>query len=85
MRIEPLDFKSFDGSVAIVREPAVKTFLPGGKRRREGPPPPPPTFNEEQLKAAERESYKKGFLEGTQEGRKLQDSEQAANDRKLLQ
>ncbi len=82
MRVEPFNFKEFTSGMVAV--PAGgKTFLPGGRRRGEGPPPPPPVFNEEQLKAAERESYKKGFLEGTDEGRKLQDSEQAASDRKL--
>lgn len=82
MRVEPINLKNFDaGTVAI---PASgKTFLPGGRRRGEGPPLPPPTFNQEQLKAAERESHQKGFLEGIEEGKKQQDSEQAATDRKL--
>lgn len=82
MRVEPFNLKNFDaGTVAI---PAGgKTFLPGGRRRGEGPPLPPPTYNQEQLKAAEAESRQKGFLEGIEEGKKIQDSEQAATDRKL--
>jgi len=76
MRIEPLPFKDFDSGVAIIRAGA-KPFLPGGRRRSEAPPPPPPIFNETQLKAAERESYKKGFLEGIEEGKKQRDIEQA--------
>jgi len=84
MRIEPLPFKDFDSGVAIIRAGA-KPFLPGGRRRSEAPPPPPPIFNETQLKAAEAESYKKGFLDGIEEGKKQQDSEQASNDRKLIE
>lgn len=82
MRVEPLNLKNFDAGTVTV--PAGgKPFLPGGRRRGEGPPLPPPTYNQEQLKAAERESRQKGFLEGIEEGKKQQDSEQAATDRKL--
>lgn len=84
MRIEPLNFKTFDAGAVATRE-GGKTFLPGGRRRSEGPPLPPPTYNHEQFKAAERESYKKGFLEGVEDGRKQQDNDQAATERKLLE
>jgi flagellar assembly protein FliH len=83
MRIEPINFRDFavDGAAgAVVRKP----FLPGGRRKEEAPPPPPaPTFSEEQLKAAERDGYKNGFVEGTQEGIKQAESEQADVNRKL--
>ena len=68
------------------KRPSAKPFLPTGRSREEVPPPPLlPTFSEEQLKAAERDGYKKGFLEGTEEGRKQAESEQAAVDRKLAE
>jgi flagellar assembly protein FliH len=85
MRVERFSFKEFDATVAVKSAPVtagIKPLLPGG-RRKEGAPPLPPTFSEEQLKAAERESYKKGFTEGTQEGRNQAESEQAAVDRQL--
>lgn len=88
MRVERFSFREFDAGVASANAPAtaLKPLLPGGRRRDGGgPPPPPATFSEEQLKAAERDSYKKGFLEGTEEGRKQAESEQAALDRKLAE
>lgn len=83
-RIEPVNYRDFDSGIAIIRA-GEKPFLPGGRRRSEAPPPPPPIFNETQLKAAEAASYKKGFLDGIQEGKKQQDNEQAANDRLLIE
>jgi flagellar assembly protein FliH len=83
MDIKPLDFRDFDSGVAIVRAGA-QPFLPGGRRRSEAPPPPPPIFNETHVKAAEAQSYKKGFLDGIEEGKKQQDNEQASNDRTLM-
>jgi hypothetical protein len=83
MKVEPISFRDFDSGVAIIRA-ASQPFLPGGRRRSEAPPPPPPIFNETQLKTAEAASYKKGFLDGIEEGKKQQDNEQAANDRALI-
>lgn len=83
VRVQPFNFKEFVPGVASQATAGGKTFLPGGRRRGEGSPLHPPVFNEEQLKAAQAESYKKGFLEGTEEGKKQQDSEQALADRKL--
>jgi flagellar assembly protein FliH len=85
MGIEPINLRNFDPGALVTGEASVKNLLPGGRRRGEGPPPPPPTFSEEQVKTAEREAYKKGFLEGIEEGRRLQDSEQAVTDRKLME
>ena len=86
MNVQPLNFKEFDAASAANRAPAagIKPLLPGG-RRREAAPPSPSSYNEEQLKAAEREAYKKGFLEGTEEGKKQAESEQASIDRKLAE
>jgi len=86
MRIEPLLFRDFQpnttGAVVAHRKPN----LPGGRRKEEvPPPPPPPSFNEEDVKTAEREGYKKGFLEGTEDGIKQAQSEQADIDRKLTE
>lgn len=84
MQIEPFKLKNLDAGTMVTSKTG-NAFLPGGRKRGEVPPPRPSLFSEEQLKAAERESYKKGFLEGTAEGRKLQDSEQATNERRLME
>ena len=81
MRVEPLLYKEFDGR-AITTTGKVKTFLPGGRHKGEATPPPP-TFSEDQLKQAELESYKRGFLEGTEEGKRLQTDAQAEIDQKI--
>ncbi|MFO0388846.1 MAG: FliH/SctL family protein [Alphaproteobacteria bacterium] len=81
MRVEPLLFREFDGG-AVSASGKVKPFLPGGRYKGEAPPPPP-TFSEEQLKQAELESYKRGFLEGTEEGKRLQIDAQAEIDRQI--
>lgn len=85
MRIEPINFRDFatEGQISVLGR---KHHLPGGRRKEEAPPPPPaPTFSEEQLKAAERESYKKGFVDGTKEGHQQAQTEQADVDRKLAE
>ncbi|MFW0776679.1 MAG: FliH/SctL family protein [Rickettsiales bacterium] len=84
MRIERFDFTDFEtsGSGAVIAR--RKRSLPGGRRKEEEPPPPPaPTFSEDDIKAAERDGYQKGFLEGIEEGKKQAESEQADIDRKL--
>ncbi len=81
MRVEPLYFKEFDGG-AITSSGKVKAFLPGGRHKGEATPPPP-TFSEEQLKQAEMEGYKRGFLEGTEEGKRLQTDAQSEIDRQI--
>jgi flagellar assembly protein FliH len=84
MRIEPIQFREFSSESKVAA--ARKSNLPGGRRKEEAPPPPPaPTFSEEQMKAAEREGYKNGFLEGTKEGLQQAHNEQAAIDRALLE
>jgi len=83
MTLQRFNFQEFGEARAAK---SAKQFLPSGRMREEAPPPPPPpTFTEEQLKNAERDGYKKGFLEGTEEGRKQAESEQASIDRKLTE
>jgi flagellar assembly protein FliH len=75
-KVERFAFMDFgDGSTS-------SGFRKSGKTKEEAPPPPP-TFNEEQLKAAEKAAYQKGFLAGEQEGRRQAESEQSMVDRKL--
>lgn len=81
MQVSPLTYKELD---ATALRAAARPHVPGA-RRKEGPPPPPPVFTEEQVKAAERDGYKKGFLEGTEEGKRQAESEQAAVDRRLAE
>ncbi len=81
MRVERLSFREFDSGV-ITSPGKAKPYLPGGRHKGEVTPPPP-TFSEEQLKQAELESYRRGFLEGTEEGKRLQTDAQAETDRKI--
>ncbi len=84
MRTAPISFKEFDGG-SVQTPTKVKTFLPGGRFGGEDTPPPPASFSEAQVKEAERDGYKKGFLEGTQEGIKQKTGEQDEVDRKLTE
>ncbi len=85
MNVQPFSFREFS-EVIEARATAARVFTAVGKKHEEvPPPPPPPTFSEEELKAAEREAYKKGFLEGTQEGKKQAESEQARVNEALAQ
>lgn len=46
-------------------------------------PPPPPTFSEAEIKAAEQDGFRRGFLEGTKEGQMQAQSEQATVNEQL--
>lgn len=84
MNIQRFTFTEFGSGPVIMGGGRAKTFLPTG--RREGVPPPPPrSYSEEELKAAEREAYKKGFLEGTAEGKKQAESEQTMTNQAIEQ
>lgn len=88
MSISPLSFREFGlENVEFVSRPKAKPFLPHGARIKEEatppPPPPPPTYSEDELKAAERDSYQKGFLEGINEGKNQAQNEQADIDKGL--
>lgn len=89
MKLERFDFKNLhDKSNLVLAQPAaiVKVFVPSGTQKVDAPPPPaPPVYKEEDLKKAEHNGYKKGFHEGTQEGRKQVESEQAEVDRRLVE
>jgi len=86
MRIERLNFRDFEPAASGGALAVRKMSLPGVRRKEEAPPPPcPPTFNEEQLKQAELESYKKGFFEGEQEGKLQTESQQADINLKLTE
>ncbi|MDE3016674.1 MAG: hypothetical protein KGI29_07150 [Pseudomonadota bacterium] len=83
MNIQRLNFMEF-GSGVTAPGGRAKPFLPTGRSREGVPPPPPPRlFNDEEVKTAEREAYKKGFLEGTQEGKKQSETEQSAANRAI--
>jgi len=85
MTLQRLDFKNFgDAPIQGVSASGQKIFLPNGSREKAHAPPPPPIFSEEDMKTAERDGYKKGFLEGVADGRKQAESEQADVDRKLV-
>lgn len=85
MKLERLDLQNFKEGIKL--EPGVtpRVFIPSGSKRvEEAPPPPPPVYNEEDIKTAERDGFKKGFLDGVQEGRRQAESEQAEVDRHLV-
>lgn len=82
MNVEPFTLREFSAGIAVKAPVPGKPFV-RGKGKEEVPLPS--SYSEEQLKAAERESYKKGFLEGIEDGKKQQVSEQEAIDRKLSQ
>lgn len=84
-KVQRFDFQEFIDIVPSVKGPKVFHASKRQKEELPPPPPPPPTFSEEELKAAERDGYKKGFLEGTQEGRTQAENEQAAVERALAQ
>ncbi|MEQ1789141.1 MAG: FliH/SctL family protein [Rickettsiales bacterium] len=69
MLISPLTYKEFNASSFPNKEVRKKPFTTK-KTEEEKPeaPPPPPTFSEEELRAAERDAYQRGFLEGTKDG-----------------
>lgn len=80
MQVQRFNFRDFgEGAPASRAQSLSKT------KADAPPPPPPPTFSEEELKAAEREGYKKGFLAGEQEGRKKAQDDQAEIHRKLAE
>lgn len=86
MSIAPFSFRDFgDGDGENISGAKTRPFLPNGRKKEEAPPPPPPppTFNEEELKAAERDSYQKGFLAGIEEGKQQAHTTQAEIDAAL--
>lgn len=86
MKLERLDFRELSAGEPInATGSKSKVFMPSHTRKEEPPPPPPPpTFSEDQMRAAEREGFKKGFMAGELEGRKQTESEQAEVNAKLV-
>jgi len=84
MKLERLNYKEITLGEQIEAVAGTKIFIPSRtKPEAEPPPPPPPVFSEEEMKASQLEGYKKGFLEGVQEGRQQAESEQAEVNRQL--
>ncbi len=88
MSIAPFSFRELGTSdVEFVATARPKSFLPTGRKKEEAapppPPPPPPVFSEDDVKAAERDSYQKGFLDGVVEGKKQAENIQADLNRAL--
>ncbi len=84
MLISPLHFKEFEAGVTG-KEVRKKPFADKKKEEVAPPPPPPPTFSEDELRAAERDSYQRGFLEGTKEGHAQAQNEHADVERTLME
>jgi len=86
MKVERFDFRNFSDGVIIDPIVGTKIFVPSGSPNADQPPPPPPpVFSEEDMKSSERDGYKKGFLDGVQDGRKQAESEQATVDSHLVE
>lgn len=83
MLISPLNFKEFEPGIAG-KEVRKKPFA---QKKTEEPEahPPPPTFSEEELRAAERDAYQRGFLDGTKEGHATAQNEHSDVERILME
>lgn len=78
MQLQPLSFKPFDSSV--VEHAARRQFMPPSFLPEPEAPAPvilEPTYSEEDVKRAEQEGYRRGFLEGSEDAKKQAASEQA--------
>jgi flagellar assembly protein FliH len=88
MKVVPFSFRDLSEG-EITRAIVAREFIPSGRTEDPQQPeevaPVAPTFSEEDLKNAEREAYKKGFLEGKKEGNIEAQNEQAAIDKQLLE
>lgn len=83
MKLEPLILKPLaDGPLAANIVASSRDFVPAHKPKAEEAPAEP-TFSEADLKAAERDGYQKGFLEGVKEGHQQAATEQAAVNARL--
>ncbi len=78
LKLEPLTLKSLGEGVMLENAKGPRVFIPSGRPPAAEEPPPPPTFTEADLKAAERDGFQKGFIEGIKDGRNQAESEQAA-------
>ncbi len=85
MQISPFTFREFDSANLPAKEIRKKPFATQKKEEEPEAPPPPPTFSEEQLHEAERDAYKRGFLEGTKEGHATAQGEHSEVQRILME
>jgi|CXWL01.1.fsa_nt_gi flagellar assembly protein FliH len=85
MLISPFTFKEFDASSFPNKEVRKKPFASQKKEEEPEAPPPPPTFSEEELRAAERDAYQRGFLEGTKDGHAQAQNEHTDVERILME
>lgn len=77
MKVEQIKLKSFgEGMMPELNSQGARVFIPSTRAPEPEAPPPPPTFSEAELKAAERDGFQKGFIEGTKEGHKQAESQQ---------
>jgi len=83
--MQRFSFRELGEELAGGTPAGARVFQASGRPKQAQPPapPPPPVFNEEEMKVAERDGYKKGFLDGTQESRNQAESEQAEVNRQL--
>ena len=83
MKLEPLILKPLaDGPMAASVVAGNRQFVAAHQPVVEEEPTEP-TFSEAELKAAERDGYQKGFLEGVKDGRLQMESEQATINKQL--
>lgn len=81
-KVSPLMLRSLADGLDAPGVVGNRGFVPHRKPKEEEAPPPP-TFDEADLKAAERDGYQKGFLEGVKEGRSQEQSQQASINAQL--
>ena len=78
LKLESLKLKSLGEGMVPEFTKNARVFIPSTRPPAPEAPPPPPTFSEAELKAAERDGFQKGFIEGVKDGHRQAESEQAA-------
>lgn len=85
MLISPFTFREFDASGFPSKEIRKKPFTSKKIEEELEVLPPPPTFTEDELRAAERDAYQRGFLDGTKDGHAQAQSEHSDVERILME
>lgn len=80
MKVEPLQLKAFSEALQGKKAHRPAVFVGNGEKEKE---PEVPTFDEADLKTAEREGYQKGFIEGISTGKGQAESEQHEVNKQL--
>lgn len=78
LKLEPLNLKPLERGSVPAGGRGARMFVPYARPTPPEEAPPPPSFTEDDLKAAERDGFQKGFHEGVKEGRRQVETEQAA-------